>query len=251
MTKDEIQRAIYRYSAESHEGLVNIQPSRLNRGEGTEVEYYLLKVDLVASTKQLMIRSPRTYLKFAHVYLSTLDEITRIYGAHEDQTEYAGDSVLAYFPDTQGMATQVLVCAAGCRYAAEQMKLLDQSLSQMQFHTRIIMHFGTLIAANIGPWGARQKKVIGMPIHKMSIIEKTINAMVGYATLEYAEKLDSKIKQNYLRLEMKNDPADSNVALSNLLNVSGGFGFPSGARQVASHYLVKWPLVYKDLGYLL
>src|SRR6185369_17791980 len=92
-----IEDIIRKHYAEAVGGMVDKVPSALNRGEGTEREFYMLKIDLVDSTTFLWTRTHKTYLKLAHTFLSSVDEITREFGADDGQVEYVGDSIIAYF----------------------------------------------------------------------------------------------------------------------------------------------------------
>ena len=57
------------HQEEAFEGIVDIAPSRLARGQGTEKNFYILKIDLVGSTMMLQGRHKGTYLKLAHTFL--------------------------------------------------------------------------------------------------------------------------------------------------------------------------------------
>ncbi len=118
-TIDEIINKYY-YEAE----MVNKVPSDLNRGEGTETEFYIMKIDLCRSTMFLYKKNPQTYLKIAHTFLSSVDEITREFGADANQAEYAGDSVIAYFRATDVEPEDVLFASYYCQRAAWKCKSL-------------------------------------------------------------------------------------------------------------------------------
>ena len=195
-TVDEI---INKYYAEDDEGLSNEKtPSELNRGEGTEADYYILKVDLCNSTLFLFRRSPQTYFKITHVFLSTIDDITRTFGSDTKQVEYAGDSVMAYFPNKYGMALNVLKAAYFARVATTKMKALDQTFGKFPFKTRIIAHYGKLILGNIGPWGDYNLTAIGMPLHVVAKLEKNVQPGNGLATKEFVAKLTLEEKKAFL-----------------------------------------------------
>ena len=82
---------LQKYYDEANKGLNNHKaPSDLKRGEGTEKEYYIFKIDLVGSTLFLGNRFPQTYLKLAHVFLSSIDDITREYGTPHCQDKKQG-----------------------------------------------------------------------------------------------------------------------------------------------------------------
>jgi class 3 adenylate cyclase len=74
-----ISDIVQKYYNEANQGLQKDKPpSALKRGEGTEKDFFILKIDLVGSTKFVRNRFPQTYLKLAHVFLSTVDEITSV-----------------------------------------------------------------------------------------------------------------------------------------------------------------------------
>jgi len=173
-------------------------PSELNRGEGTEAEYYILKIDLCNSTLFFLRRSLQTYFKITHVFLSTVDDITRIFGADAKQVEYAGDSVMAYFPNNDGIALEVLKAAYWVRLATIKMKTLDQTFSQFPFKTRTVVHYGKLILGNIGPWGDYNLTAMGMPLHVVAKLEKNIKPGNGLATKEFGAKLATHERKNFL-----------------------------------------------------
>jgi len=245
--KSDIENALSKYLAESREGLIAEQPSRLNRGEGTQAPYFMLKIDLANSTRQLQMRSPAIYLKLSHAYLSTLDEITHRFGADSDQTEYAGDSVLAYFPRTIDIEQSVIACAGACRFAVDQIRKMDVSLRQIELRTRIVCHYGMLIVANIGPWGARQRKVMGLPLHSVARAEESITAGSGLVTLEAAAQITPKYVSKYLYANYRSDPAST--ALNQLTGGFGlgGFGLNPGGTKTIEYYLMRWGVIYRDL----
>lgn len=190
---------ITKYYAEAAEGLLdNKVPSDLKRGEGTEAEYYIFKIDICDSTILFARRSSQTYLKIAHVFLSSIDSITREYGADTKQVEYAGDSVLAYFPSYTGMAMKVLLAAYFSRMAALMMKTLDVTFNKFPFYTKIVLHHSKLILGNIGPWGDKNLTAIGYPIHYVAKLEKVVSPGKGLATKEFAEKLSITEKRHFL-----------------------------------------------------
>ncbi len=198
LSKDEIDAQLLKHYEECAEGLVDKSPSQLNRGEGTEVDYYILKVDIARSTILLRNRHRSTYLKFAHTFLSTVDWLTQRYGADERQVEYAGDSVQAYFPANDVSPEDVLVAAAYCRHAARAMRALDSTLAKLPINTRTGMHRGFLVLANIGPWGATQKTAIGHPLHVVGHLEKNVGVGAGVATKDFAQSLNPKNRMKYL-----------------------------------------------------
>ena len=195
-----LNEILEKYYEEANKGLQNDKPpSSLNRGEGTEKEYYIFKIDLVRSTSFLANRFPQTYLKLAHVFLSSIDEITRFYGADASQVEYAGDSVLAYFDSAKVQAIDVLVAAYWTREATYKIKTLDPVFNRYNFKSRIILHYGKLIMAKIGPWGDHRLSAIGKELHKVGKLEKKVLGGVGHATKEFGKRLELKARRNFLK----------------------------------------------------
>lgn len=208
---------INKYYDEANQGLANEKaPSELNRGEGTEAFYYILKIDLCNSTLFFLRRSSQTYLKIAHVFLSTVDDITRIYGSDTKQVEYAGDSVVAYFPDNCGMASKVLSAAYWARNATTKMKALDPTFWKFPFKSRIILHYGKLILGKIGPWGDYNLTAIGMPLHIVAKLEKKVQPGDGLATKAFAEKLSPNEKKLFLIGNYDETTVEVQDTLSNL-----------------------------------
>lgn len=194
-----IDETIAKYYAEVVRGLSTEKvPSELNRGEGTEAEYYIFKIDMCNSTLLFLRRSSQTYFKIAHVFLSTIDDITRAYGADTKQVEYAGDSVLAYFPSYNGMAINVLNAAYFSHIAALKMKTLDSTFNTFSFKTKIVLHHSKLILGNIGPLGDYNLTAIGLPIHKVAKLEKEVQPGNGLATKDFAEKLSRNERKYFL-----------------------------------------------------
>jgi class 3 adenylate cyclase len=194
-----IDDIIQKYYAEAVKGIQTDKvPSELNRGEGVDAEYYIFKIDICNSTILLARRPSQTYLKIAHVFLSTIDEITREYGADTKQVEYAGDSVLAYFPNYNGMAMKVLLAAYFSRMAALKMKTLDTTFNTFPFKTKVVLHYSKLILGKIGPWGDHNLTAIGHPIHYVAKLEKDVPPGNGLVTIKFAEKLSSTEKRYFL-----------------------------------------------------
>ena len=197
-TIDEIIRKHYE---EAVGGIVDKVPSALNRGEGTEREFYLLKIDLVDSTAFTWTRTHKTYLKLAHTFLSSVDEITREFGADDGQVEYVGDSIIAYFRTDKVNALSVLYAAYYCREAALQMKTLDATFSKYHFLTKTILHYGKLIMARIGPRGEKFVTAIGPELHKACKMESRVSPGQSRVSSEFREKLQGRekllLKPNY------------------------------------------------------
>lgn len=184
-----ISEILNKYYDEADGGMVDKVPSSLNRGEGTETEFYIMKIDLCGSTRFLYRRSPQTYLKIAHTFLSSVDEITRFFGADENQAEYAGDSVIAYFRASNVKPETVLFASYYSQLATLEMQNLDTTLKQHHFKTKTVLHFGKLIMAHIGPWGDGRKSAIGFELHRVCKMEQTVSAGQGKATKEFWGKL--------------------------------------------------------------
>lgn len=189
-----INEIVSKYYNEACCGIVNKSPSYLNRGEGTEVEYYIFKIDLVGSTSFIRYRRLETYLKLAHTFLSTVHEITQNFGADNDQIEYVGDGIIAYFKTSKVMAIEVLKAAYFCREATLAIKRLDATLGKFPFMTKCVLHCGQLIVAKIGPRGESFASAIGPDLHKACKMESRAGSGVGIASQEFRNKLMGKEK---------------------------------------------------------
>lgn len=185
----EISNILQKYYNEAQGGLVDKTPSTLNRGEATEIEYYIYKIDLVGSTLFVKNRTRQTYLKLAHTFLSAVDEITRIFGAEGEQAEYAGDSVIAYFRANKVAPIKVLAAAYNCRLAAREMQNLDATFRLFPFRTTAIIHYGKLIMAKIGPRGDSRASAIGPELHKACKMEANVPPGEGVASREFFNQL--------------------------------------------------------------
>lgn len=167
-------------------------PSALRRGEGTPKDYYILKVDLVGSTKFVIRKQHVTYLRLAHTFLSTIDEITQRYGAESNQVEYAGDGIIAYFPCDKIDAIDVLRAAYYCRYAALQMKGMHPTFGSYEFKTKIMLHKAQLLVTKIGPWGDFRVTAIGHGLHLVCKMESDVPAGEGRASISFKEAMERK-----------------------------------------------------------
>lgn len=192
-----IDKLLDQHYSESVAGIVEKPPSRLLRGEGTARDFFILKIDIVGSTMMLQGRQRSTYLRFAHVFLSTVDRITKDCGADPAQTEYAGDSVMAYFPSGKVDAADVIYAAQYCRAAVLGMHKLDRTFQVLAPKCKITLHHGTLILSNIGPRADSVITAIGHPLHVVSKIEKEIAPDVGRATVEFFKRT-AALYQKYL-----------------------------------------------------
>lgn len=191
---DRVKEILGQHYAEAAGGLVDKPSSRLSRGEGTQKNFFILKIDLVGSTRLLMGRRPATYLKLAHTYLSTVDRICQDYGADPLQTEYAGDSVLAYFPDTAS-AEDVLEAACYSRAAVKGIKELDTTLSSLDLKCKVVLHFAPLVVSKIGPRASSVLTAIGYELHRVAKIEKDLSTGVGRATEQFFQKVSRQNKK--------------------------------------------------------
>ncbi|MDP1740803.1 hypothetical protein [Polaromonas sp.] len=174
---------------EASDALVEKAPSDLKRGEGTNKPFFIMKIDLVGSTRLLLGKRHATYLKLAHTFLSTVDRITQDYGADEQQVEYAGDGLFAYFPAKAGAAEEVLTAAFYAKSAVDMMGVLGGSVGDLKPKCRIVIHYDTLTVARIGPRAGSILSAIGMPIHRVAKLEEKIGSGVGRATPEFRSQL--------------------------------------------------------------
>lgn len=193
---NKIDSLLDKYLAEAETYKVtDTAPSVLRRGEATSCDYYILKVDLCDSTRFLMQKQHSTYLRLAHTYLSTIDQITQAYGAESSQVEYAGDGIIAYFPCDDVEAVDVLLAAYYCRYAASRMKGRHATFKGYEFKTKVMLHQAKLILAKIGPWGGTRVTAIGSGLHIACKLEKHVPAGEGRATLKFGEALQKRFSR--------------------------------------------------------
>ena len=191
-----IHSKLDKYYQESLSGITNKSPSRLNRGEGLIKDYYIFKIDLAGSTDFIATKQPQTYLKLTHTFLSTADEITKEYGADPFQTEYVGDGIIAYFDASNTTAFDVLESAFLTRQSALDMRhLIDKSFSLYKFRTRIIIHYGNLIMAKIGPRGNSFTSAIGAELHNACKMETLARPGQGIISDNYRKQLTFKEKR--------------------------------------------------------
>ncbi|HEY8098468.1 MAG TPA: hypothetical protein VIE65_20585, partial [Methylobacter sp.] len=207
-----IRNLLARHYAEAENGIVDQSPSKLARGEGTERNYFILKIDLVGSTTLLMRRRKSTYLKFAHTFLSTIDNITRGLGADGDQVEYAGDSVIAYFPENSTDPMDVLAAACYCRFAVAEMQKLDRTLGELRFKCKIVLHYAPLIVARIGPRAGSALLAIGFPLHEVAKLEKETPPDTARVTMAFCKKVDLANKK-YLQPLFSPNPSPSQMEI--------------------------------------
>jgi class 3 adenylate cyclase len=223
MSIEYVRETLKKHYSEAADGLVDKPPSKLLRGEGTEKNFYIMKVDLVGSTRLLEDRWKSTYLKLVHTYLSTVDKISQDFGADGNQVEYAGDSVQAYFPELTATAEDALSAACHSRAAVMCIQELDSTLKSLQLKCKVVLHFGTLVAARIGPRASNILTAIGLPLHEVAKIEKKLQADQGWATNQFFRNLQSNNKkylspvyqENYRAATMSATPPST--AISELL----------------------------------
>lgn len=190
-----INDLLEKHNDEASEGFVDKPASRLLRGEGTERKYYIMKVDLVGSTQLLLRRRKETYLKLAHTFLSTIDKITQDLNADPIQTEYAGDSVLAYFPEGSASAEDVITAACYARAAVMGIGQLKGIIGQLNPRCKIVLHFDSLIVSNIGPRANAQVTAIGFPLHVVAKLEKEISSDTGRTTEKFYQQVNRENKK--------------------------------------------------------
>lgn len=186
---NKINALLQKYIDEAENSVTNTAPSSLRRGEGTLCDYYILKIDLCGSTEFLKLKQHTTYLRLAHVFLSTIDHITQHYGAESSQNEYAGDSVIAYFRCDDVDAFAVLLAAYYCRHAAAQMKDAYPAFKGYEFKTKVVLHKAKLIIAKIGPWGGHRVTAIGYGLHHVCKMEQKVKDNQGRATTHFVDAL--------------------------------------------------------------
>lgn len=267
----DIHELLERHYEEASGGLVDKPPSRLSRGEGTEKNFFILKIDLANSTQMLMRSRKETYLKLAHTFLSSIDKITRDCGADPDQTEYAGDSVLAYFPENAVTAENVVVAACYSRAAVLGIQRLDATFSKYKPTCRVVLHFDTLIVSKIGPRAGSFITAIGHPIHKVAKIEKEISAGIGRVTEKFFGQIAKENRKYfepvYVETRVPVFQSDISVfngllglgssvqapAFSTILGLINSPPPPTAPQQqyrtdrTLIGYNLRWPFLFKDL----
>ena len=251
---DYIYELLKQHYDEASEGLVDKAPSRLSRGEGTEKNFYIMKIDLAGSTGMLLGRKKGTYLKLAHTFLSSIDKITQDFGADPNQTEYAGDSVLAYFPETETTAENVMRAASYSRAAVLGIQRLDTTLNSLQLKCKVVLHFDTLLVSKIGPRANSFTTAIGFPLHVVAKLEKEISADTGWATEKFFQKV-IKENQRYLNPVYKDEACITpqqavNTVLTpqnNTYNALAQLLYPPVPPQTVIGYKLKWLLLFRDL----
>ncbi|WP_332776633.1 hypothetical protein [Polaromonas sp.] len=193
MSLRRVEQLLKTHFDEAEDALVDKAPSSLRRGEGTEKNFFIMKIDLVGSTQLLWSKRQATYLKMAHTFLSTVDRITQDYGADPEQVEYAGDGLFAYFPAIEGAGEKVLIAAFYAKAAVDRMANLGGAVGALKPRCRIVLHYAPLTVARIGPRAGSILSAIGMPIHRVAKLEKDIAPGVARATIEFRTQLDRKL----------------------------------------------------------
>jgi class 3 adenylate cyclase len=251
-----IRELLQRHQTETAEGLVDKSPSQLLRGEGTEKNFYIMKIDLVGSTELLLGRKKSTYLKLAHTFLSTVDKITQNFGADPNQVEYAGDSVLAYFAENQSSAEDVITAACYSRAAVQQIKNLEGVLNTLQLNCKVVLHFDTLMIAKIGPRANSILSAIGHPIHRVAKIEKEIPADTGRTTEKFFQQVSNK-NRRFLYPAYKETQAPVTGLTSPAVNSLRGLLYPfqdtilqpkPRSERILIGYDLRWNMLFKDLN---
>ena len=195
MNASGIDDLIARHLEEASGGQLDCSVSELGRGECTSRNYFIFKVDLVGSTQLLKRARPATYARIAHAYLSTVDRITQECGAEAVQTEYHGDSVLAFFPERGNAADLVLTAAVRTHYAVNRLRHL---VANEGLRAKVLLHFARLVVAKIGPWNESHRVALGIPIHYVANKEKELNAGVIWTSDDFARELGPAIRQKLL-----------------------------------------------------
>lgn len=251
-----IRELLQRHSDEAAEGLVDKPPSQLLRGEGTEKNFYIMKIDLVGSTQLLLGRKKSTYLKLAHTFLSTVDKITQDFKADPNQVEYAGDSVLAYFAENKASAEDVITAACYSRAAVQQIQYLEGVLNTLQLKCRVVLHFDTLMVSKIGPRANSILTAIGHPIHRVAKLEKEISPDTGRATEKFFQQIRAENRKFLCPVyEEKQVPVTTHIPP--ITNSLASLLYPNQQsipqRQFSSEkkligYDLRWNMLFKALG---
>lgn len=260
---------------EASEGLVDKPPSKLLRGEGTEKNFFILKIDLAGSTPILKRSRKATYLKLAHTLLSSIDKITQDCGADPKQTEYAGDSVLAYFPEGDASAEDAIKAACYSRAAVFGMQRLDATFNKYKLACKVVLHFDTLLVSKIGPRASSFTTAIGYPLHQVAKIEKEISPDTGRVTEKFFGQIANENRPFFesihkeTRVELPPAPPPIPYGMFNgLLGLGASenrnslaqllYGYPPPSPIASSPqyrvektligYNLRWPLLFKALG---
>lgn len=199
---EEVEELVAKHLGETRARAVDCTPQELSRGESTLRDYFIMKIDIVDSTLTFWPRSPATYVRFAHAYLSTIDRITQHFGAHRNQTEYHGDSVLAFFPSYGNTPEGVLTAAVYSHFAVRILRASPE-FRDIALNTKTLVHFAKLSVASIGPYGESHLVVLGMPIHLVAKKEKLVDAGKIWVSDEFAQQMQSTNVTAFLEQQFK------------------------------------------------
>jgi class 3 adenylate cyclase len=223
----EVEDLVKTHLDEAGGGVIDCQVSELARGESTTRDYFILKIDIVGSTRFLYRARGAPYVRLAHAYLSSVDKITQSYGADPEQTEYHGDSVLAFFPLRGNAAEDVLTASAWSHFAVKRLRELDEDFRALALSARTVLHYGPLNVANIGPYGESHRVAIGIPIHQAASREKSVDGGKIWVSEAFAKELRRDIRAQLLernyKVEMRQEqilvhpPSSEDTSRNNLL----------------------------------
>jgi len=195
MNANQIDKLIETHLDEARGGILTCSVSELARGQCTSRNYFLFKIDLAASTLVLRNTKPAQYARIAHAYLSTIDAITQQFGAESQQTEYQGDSVLAFFPERGNAADEVVSAAVQAHYAVNRLR----HRVGVQLQPRLLLHFAALTVAKIGPWSESHRVAIGMPIHHVAKKEDEVGAGSIWLSDTFAAQCVRELRNQFLQ----------------------------------------------------
>jgi class 3 adenylate cyclase len=195
MNADQIALLIHTHLGEASGRTRDCNVSELKRGECVERDYFIFKIDLADSTAVLHGVTAASHARFAHAYLSSVDKITQEWSADREQTEYHGDSVLAFFPHRGGSADTALEAALRSHYAANYLR---REIQLPSLRPRVLLHSARLVVAKIGPWSESHRVAIGLPIHLVAKKEKEIIGGAIWVSDQFADQLDVKVRTKYL-----------------------------------------------------
>lgn len=195
MYANDIDQLIEVHLHEASGGLKRCRVSELSRGQCTSRPYFIFKIDLAASTVVLRNTKPAEYARIAHAYLSTVDAITQQFGAEPEQTDYQGDSVLAFFPERGNSVEAVVTAAVVAHYAVGKLR---QRVS-VPLHPRLLLHFAPLTVAKIGPWSESHRVAIGLPIHYVAKKENDVRPGAIWLSNSCGTQCASQFRMQFLQ----------------------------------------------------
>lgn len=142
----------------------------MSGGRAVDVEGTLLFVDIAYSTEMFTGRNRLTYMKFAHVFYTTLYYILVRSGAVKNFIEYMGDGMLAYFvKDTRTENARKAIKASILAQLVIENVIDSLYPSLEEISIKISLHHGGFLLANIG-MQRTPLKFLGQPLH---IVSKT------------------------------------------------------------------------------